>query len=720
MTLECARCHDHKFDPIRQKDYYNLFAFFNNIDEWGMYNDSHHVPTPSLLLPDSGQQQAIDAARGELDTAVKALREYESAFAGKGPVIAEGDAVLQIRPSAAFDFDCIDEKQRIPNQIRADQPGEPLGGNELASGKRGMGIRFSGDDAASFPSIETGLNPWERFAVSMWVWIPQGRSEAVLLHHTSGTDVGFFGTALELVDGRLRFSMTRFWPGNALAIESNSPPATDRWTHLVIANEADGTAAGLQLYVDGVRDNHILRDNLGKRPDAGGSGFSLGARFRSPGFENGMIDDLQVFDRPLSSAEVRMLYRQVGSLPVAELSPAELSDYARHNDDAFNALAANCAAACKKHLDSQTDILEIPVMREWDEVRPAWTLARGNYDAPRSNDNLARRETPSALPPLPAKVPRDRLGLAQWLTAPDHPLTARVAVNRLWANFFGNGLVASMNDFGVQGARPTHPELLDWLARDFVASGWDVKRFCRQVVLSRSYRQDSAATAAAWQDDPHNELLARGPSRRLTAEMIRDTALLVSGLLNGETGGPPVSPYQPQNLWREDNTMTPEYHQSAGTALYRRSLYTVWKRTAPIPNMLLFDAAGREVCTMRRTPTNTPLQALVLLNDPQFVEAARVMAEICDNGGAEDEVRASISGMFLGCTSRLPDARERDLLGALYVEQLAWFAENPDEAGKWLAIGEHPLNDSIPKPQLAALAVVAQAILACDATIWRR
>jgi hypothetical protein len=338
------------------------------------------------------------------------------------------------------------------------------------------------------------------------------------------------------------------------------------------------------------------------------------------------------------------------------------------------------------------------------------------------------RQTPAALPPPgnTGALP-NRLTLAQWLVEPDHPLTARVAVNRLWHNFMDMPLVSTMNDFGVQGAPPSHPELLDWLARDFVDSGWDVKRFCRNVVLSATYRQDSVAPTEERDEDPGNAGLARGPSRRLTAGMLRDQALFAAGLLVEEQGGPPVSPYQPENLWREFNVMTPEYQPSVGKDLWRRSLYTVWKRTAPIPNMLAFDAAGREVCSMQRTPTSTPVQALVLLNDPQFVEAARVLAEREWKAAAGDSV-AAIRAMFVRLASRPPDPREQQLLDALYAGEKKRFAENPDQARLLLAIGEHTSEvaaAATPEPasglaDVAALAIVAQAILNSDSAVWRR
>jgi hypothetical protein len=329
------------------------------------------------------------------------------------------------------------------------------------------------------------------------------------------------------------------------------------------------------------------------------------------------------------------------------------------------------------------------------------------------------REVPGAILPFPASLPRNRLGLAQWLVRPDHPLTARVAVNRFWAGCFGRGLVETVENFGIQGRPPSHPELLDWLALTFRQGNWDTKALLRLIVLSSTYRQASAATPALRARDPENLLLGRGPSRRLSAEGVRDLALAASGLLDGRVGGPPVSPYQPGDLWRESNSMSPAYQQSVGPDLYRRSLYTVWKRTAPMPNMLAFDAVSREVCVARRQTTSTPLQALVLLNDPQFVEAARVLGErVLKEAPADSASRARRAFRLLA--SREPTPAEAALLVALYEGQRAAFALAPEQAAKLLAIGARKPDPALPAPELAAATALAQAVLNLDATIWKR
>lgn len=357
-------------------------------------------------------------------------------------------------------------------------------------------------------------------------------------------------------------------------------------------------------------------------------------------------------------------------------------------------------AARKAVVDIENTIFEIPVMAEMPTPRETHILARGEYDAPTDATTRVTRYTPTALPPLQARgdIP-DRLDLARWLTAPDHPLTARVFVNRLWANFFGNGLVDTPENFGLQGSLPTHPELMDHLARDFVESGWDVKALCRRMVLSRTYRQDSVRRPDLAERDPENRLLARGPAHRLAAEQIRDLALASSGLMDPIADGPPVSPYQPgEDLWRESNTMSPAYRQSTGTALHRRSIYSVWKRTAPLPNMLAFDAHTRETCMVSRSRTNTPLQALVLLNDVQFVEAARALAQAVH----AESVAAEIEAAFLRVAVRPPFPEETEILEALHASEMQRFEADPKAAAKLIAHGESKPDPAIPTARLAA------------------
>ena len=372
-------------------------------------------------------------------------------------------------------------------------------------------------------------------------------------------------------------------------------------------------------------------------------------------------------------------------------------------------------------IQAENPVHEIMVMRDTPEPAPAYVLERGAYDAPRTEDRRVTRATPAFLPPLPEGEPLNRLGLARWLLRPDHPLTARVTVNRFWQQFFGAGLVNTPENFGMQGGMPSHPELLDHLARSFIDGGWNIKALCRRIVLSATYRQDSRATAALRERDPSNRLLARGPSGRLAAESIRDLALQAAGVLDATAGGPPVSPYQPGgDLWRESNSMSPGYRQSTGTALYRRSLYSVRKRTAPLPNMLLFDAPSRESCVVRRAPTSSPLQGLVLMNDVQFVEAARLIATRAVREAAEATPAARITLGFRHLAGRAPTDAERSILETVYAEQKQLFDSGASNAAALLKNGTTPAPADIPPADLAALTLVMQTLLNLDDTIWKR
>jgi hypothetical protein len=725
LTFECARCHDHKFDPITQRDYYGLGAFFNSIDEYGTYNGSAHVPTPSLLLPTPSQDKAMQETEAALKLAAENLAV--AIKTGSGAPFKDWLKLTKVTPEipgliGSFNFDDPEGTNRFANAVNPTNPSGGLGANVRTNGHEGMAIRFTGDDELSIPNLLGSLEPWKSYTVLFWLKVPAGLTNAVIFHRCAGTDTGFHGTELSIEEGRLFFVIKRFWPGNALAIRSNASLPTDEWVQVGVSYDGSARASGMRLFVNGeVVDREIVRDHLYKSPENGGGGLSFGALFRSAGLKDGMLDELRIYDRALAPIEVRQTYDgHALADAIAAGNEDQLRDWYLA---AFSKSAASGKAALSKAVEqyyaARNPVTETSVMEEMNWPRPAYVLARGRYDAPKTEDKRAPRSTPAILPQFPANAPTNRLGLAEWLVAPGNPLTARVAVNRFWQIFFGRGIVATPENFGTQGSDPTHPELLDWLARDFVSSGWDVKRLVKKIVLSATYRQDSKMRSDLKVRDPENLLLARGPSRRLTAEMIRDTALAASGLLDERMGGPPVSPYQPGDLWRESNTMSPAYHQSTGTDLYRRSLYTVWKRTAPMANMSAFDAPSREVCVIRRAATATPQQSFVLLNDPQFVEAARVLAEeTLDKPGANPAARISFA--FRRLAGREPDARERALLEALFKEQQEIFSKEPARAEKLINTGQHPHNAAADPVTLAAATVMVQTIMNLDATVWNR
>jgi hypothetical protein len=726
LTLECARCHDHKYDPILTRDYYSLTAFFNSIDENGMYDATAKTPTPSLLLPTDEQNERLEAARHavkDAEAAVSAAQQRgEKRFEDWLAAGAELDQNIDLVGHYRFDGDLA--------KIASKSGGKSVGNAaELSTidGRNGRAIRFDGDHGASFPGL-IAMDRWQPFTIQLWLRDnARNQLPVVVAQRCFGTDVGPNGFDLMLEDGVLTARLYRVWPGNGIGVQATEPILQSQWQDIFVTYDGSSRAAGLKLYRNGqLLPTKIVRDKIYKSvaPATYGDGaFTLGQRFRDRGFKDGDIDELRVYSRALEPLEIGELHQGAShAVSVAAIKPDELRKlYFSTMDSETRQASAKLQEARQKFVAIEDELQEVSVMGDLPEPRPTYILPRGRYDAPKTDANRVTRDVfKQMLGPFPAGAPRNRLGLVQWLTAPDHPLAARVEVNRLWVNFFGRGLVATPENFGRQGAAPTHPELLDWLARDLVEHGWDLKRLCREIVLSATYQQDSRTTAELRKNDPENRLLARGPSRRLSAEQIRDVALAASSLLVKEVGGPPVYPYQPGgDLWRESNSMSPAYQQSHGKDLLRRSLYSMWKRTAPLPNMTVFDAPTREVCTISRGRTATPLQALVLLNDVQFVEPARALAVTVakEHASLADRITAA----FTRLAGRGPDPSELILLADIYQEQLERYKDQAKEdASKLVKLGETATETTLSPPELAALTVTCQAILNSDATAYER
>jgi hypothetical protein len=757
LTLECARCHDHKYDPISQKEFYSLFSFFNNIDESGLYSHfTNAVPTPTLRLTDAQADQAIRDSQATIAEAESRLEQVvaarQAAFEawlvapdrphrlaaaveietskGQGKSEDQNPDQAAARPARVgpigdFPLDAIEAAgAKVQNRADASHPGQAADAPEVVDGKVGHALRLSGENNVSVP-----LGNFERddpFAIGLWIQTPDVKDRAIVLHRSRAwTDAGSRGYELRIENGRLVAGLIHFWPGNALAIRTKEAIPVGRWVHVALSYDGSSRAEGLSLHVDGrPADCEVLRDHLTRTiRGGGGDDLTIGQRFRDRGFKDGLVDELTVYDRAISSAEVSQLVDGSSLDRLLAADPKTLGEADRESLRAFYLAAVDpethqarealrAARANRSRLVDPTE--EIMVMSELPEPRPAFVLRRGAYDAP---GEPVSASTPASLPAFQADWPRNRLGLARWLTDPGHPLTARVAVNRWWLSLFGRGLVATPGDFGSQGQLPSHPELLDWLARELVDSGWNVKRMLRLIVCSATYRQDSDASADLQAADPDNVWLARGPRFRLPAEMIRDSALAEGGLLVGPLGGPPVKPYQPAGLWEEKSGLT--YTRDVGPGSHRRSLYTFWKRTSPPPAMTTFDAAGREVCSVSRQTTATPLQALVLLNDPQFVEAARGLAQQAARlAGADPDAR--LARIFRTLTSRQPTAAELRILAELYHEQLDEFRSGRSDAAKLLAEGDLAPDPSLDPAECAALTVVAQALLSYDEAVVKR
>ena len=764
LTLECCRCHDHKFDPLPQKDFYALAAFFQNVDEAGLYSFfTPSAPTPAMWVPNAAHQAKFTTATATVksaESALAALRETRrDAFAtwltqpsattptaipgelahfnfnvrettplppkatpatkkSKSAAPATPPATTPVTPPA----ETVPSEEKPTNLARFANTHDPDNyastprENESVPSRPGAGsaIRLSGDHA-----IQTKLGNFHRhdpFTISLWIQTPDTKERAVVLHRSRAwTDAGSRGYELLIEDGRAKWSLIHFWPGDAISIRATDPLPLNAWVHVTVTNDGSSRASGLHLFINGQpARTEIIRDHLTKNiTGGGGDTIALGERFRDRGFKDGLVDDLRVFSRELTSSEVHTVFTsdsQISALSSQLPFPSpDFDTYLVHHDEPYRAALAALTAARAAQTKIADEAKEIMVMRELPTPKTAYILKRGEYD---HRGAAVGPDTPGALPPFPADQPRNRLGLARWLTDPRHPLLARVTVNRFWQSLFGRGLVKTSDDFGSQGDRAEYPELLDWLAGEFIRSGWDVKALHKTIVLSQTYRQRSFATPEIMADDPDNAWLARGPRHRLPAEMIRDQALAASGLLVEKVGGPPVYTYD-----------IPESFKPApagkGEALYRRSVYTFWRRTGPAPMLEAFDVPKRVVCVARRDTTNTSLQALVLLNGPQFVEASRVLAENLHRAhpGQRD---ALVTAAFHQLLSRPPDATEQTILGHLYDEQLAHFRAHPESAAASLAVGATPCDATLPAPEIAATATLVNTLMNHDTFVVKR
>ncbi|MDO8545591.1 MAG: DUF1553 domain-containing protein [Opitutaceae bacterium] len=734
LTLDCARCHDHKFDPITQRDYYSLAAFFQNIDEAGAISFkgfSDLMPPPVLKLPDP-------AAESQLTQLLRQIaRQEEKLRAGRESAALDFDAWLVARSGdgpavegavVTLDFDELCESG-TPNSSGNYRFAKVVDHATLGDGVRGGAALLNGDNGFSLADVPV-LTRGDAFSFSLWIRPAAVADREVVFHRSLAyTDAGSRGYELVLEHGRAAFGLHRHWPGSSLKVVTLDEIPAGEWTHLTLTYDGSSQAAGARIYVNGQSAAvEVVRDKLGgditydreKQPP-----LLIGHRFRDSGFKGGRVDEFRLYARELSPLEATHLagrtdFKEAWQTPATQLTPAQrvaLKDhYVRTVAPAVRVELDTLARLRREYVAAFDAVPEVMVMEEELRPRPAHVLTRGMYDQP---GDEVQAGTPGLLPPMSPPSPRNRLGLAQWAVAPANPLTARVAVNRLWQQMFERGLVESADNFGVTGSTPTHPELLDWLATELVAGGWNVKALLRQIALSATYRQSSRATPELRARDPQNRLLARAPARRLTAEMLRDQALAVSGLLVERLGGPSVKPYQPPGLWEEIAMGKPKYEQGRGDELHRRSLYTFWKRTVPHPAMITFDAADRANCTVKRQATSTPLQALALLNDTQMVEAARLFgARMLEQGGATAASQARWG--FRAATNRTPRDTEVSVLVAALEEQERLFADSPEAAEKLFSVGEAKPACVQPPARLAAATMVASMILNHDEAVMRR
>jgi hypothetical protein len=781
LTMGCARCHSHKYDPLTQKEYYQLSAFFNSIDEDGHSFDQGNAP-PLMHAPTREQQarltqfdKEITAAESNLPSLLKsnfaAQRRWEKSLTNnqqwfpdeKLIVYAPFDesALPVFNQSDRDHHDKYDRKKEDP-EIKF-ETGWREGAPRYVTSPLGRGaafdhkLYFDGGIHADFRYKTTSKDYRERFTIAAWFKADHANAGTIVSKVSDApADVEngvprADGYGLYFVNGKLNFNLVFRWGEDALRVETANPLPLNQWQHVTVSFDGlEQWERRLRIYVNGEEQQlNFLQRNFFLLFGGSKNTLKLGAG-GGPQFRfQGALDDVRLYGRALGADEAALLANadtlaNLAAIPSTQRSTTQALKLQR----AFIAQAAPLElrqafqrlAALKQERQAFLDNLPTTmVMAELPTPRPTYRLNRGTYDAPAE---LVERNTPAVLPPMAADLPRNRMGFARWLVSREHPLTARVTVNRFWQMFFGTGLVKTVEDFGAQGEPPSHPALLDWLATEFMSAecgtrsaecpspNWNVKRLLKTIVTSATYRQSSAviqnsgtphsAFRTPHSDDPDNRLLARGPRLRLSAEMIRDQALLASGLLVEQWGGPSVKPYQPSGLYH-DMTFSglSGYQLEKGAGLWRRSLYTYWKRTVLAPAMSVFDASTREFCTVKETRTNTPLQSLNLMNDTTYIEAARLLGErMLTEGGNNGAAR--LAWGFRTVTSRVAATQEIQVLLRNLNKQYAYFAAHPQEAAKLLAVGEKRNRATLAAHELAAYATVASLLFNLDEAITKQ
>ena len=730
LTMECAQCHDHKYDPISQKEYYQMTAFFNNVKEIGMTGDDGNFG-PSLLMTTTEEDKKIANLEKKIIEKEKKLKLTTQELSKLKEFIETSTAKAPDDHDFYAPFEQVSaQKENKRTKLTFDGNAKlyAYGEPEITEGKFGNAIKFDND--FDFIDLDMGKNfeMTEPFSVSLWMNTHADDPKKSQTFIGSAGDKNGFWRGWDFYldyENRLTVRLINSLPTSLVHVVSKEKITINQWTHVAFSYDGSGKAKGLKLFINGKEaEIKIEADNLYKsilpihliypvhmRP------VRIGRSYRGAtgeyGIYLGKMDEFKIFKRRLSAGEVAHL--------------AHLDDIPKEQEILTKVYQSNQYQKTFKELTDLRQqklalidtIMEVMVMQEMPKPRQTFVLSRGQYDSPMEKVKPA---TPEKVLTFSKKLPKNRLGLAQWLFQEENPLTARVTVNRYWQMLFGQGLVKTPHDFGSQGNLPTHPKLLDWLAVEFRESGWDIQKLLKTIVMSSTYRQSSIVNQEKRAQDPNNILLTRGASFRLSAEIIRDNALAASGLLVKKVGGESVKPYQPSGLWKEKTNFSAvllEYRANHGDSLYRRSMYTFIRRTSPHPAMNAFDAPNRDVCIVKRENTNTPLQALVLLNDPQFVEAARVLAERMQKEGGQ-KLDDQITYAFRLVTGRKPKTKEVAILNKIFQKEKQNFEENPEKARELLSIGEYPKDDTLDQSTTAALAVVANTLISHDEAYMRR
>ena len=714
LTLNGCRCHDHKYDPIKQKEFYELFAFFNNVDESGTLegikaNRGGSNPEPTVLVPNLEQEARLVLLQSVAEGAAKRVADLEEQLPARLAEWEPGFITRMKEVSALKAWELL-----LPDEVKS------KGGASFT--KRDDGAYLAGGTNPEKDSyfIRTPLSPGSLSGLLLEVFPDPSLPTQSLGRNDNGNFVLSKVEAEVQVPGEDKVVKIRFarvhadfsqegYPVEALldpkkgtgwAIAGNMEANRVSRKAMFLIDPPLAVAAGATLTVR-LKHEALSRHNIGC--------FRLSRTGLPPALVK--LDGAGVSDSLKRTLEIAADQRDVKQRD-------ELAKFFRNTFDGPLKEADPLHSEAKKAADAfESSIPTTMVMRELDKPREAYVLERGEYD---KRGERVFAGLPSVFPPIPAGAPTNRLGLAKWIMAPSNPLTARVWVNRQWERFFGTGLVKTVENFGSQSDPPSHPDLIDWLATEFVRLGWDMKAMQKLIVMSATYRQSSIVTPDLQSRDPENRLLARGPRFRLPGELIRDQALAVSGMLAEKLGGPSVRPYMPEGVWDETSVYGDlrGYKRDSGDGLYRRTLYTVWKRTAAPPTMTMFDAPTREICTVKRSRTDTPLQALALMNEVTFVEAARALAQrMMHEGGKTSQERVAYG--FRLVTARSPDSSELKVLLKGLHSRLSRFRSEPAEATKFLEMGDSKRDLSLDPAELAAYGVTANVLLNLDETTTR-
>jgi len=712
LTLNCCRCHDHKYDPFTQKDFYSLFAFFNNVPESGTIqgasNRSGGNSEPVIEVPDQDDEKELAVIKKKIDQAKAKVTEIELQLPN---LVASWEADMESPEAAKREMWDPLAVVTVTSEGKA-SPKKLPDGSWIIGGRNpdfdtytataplregvftGLLLETFTDPSLPAQSLGRAFNGnYVLTGIEAEISAPSLRKPEKITFARAEADYSQKGYDVKLLLDKD--------PKNGWAIDGNDPKKKTDRKAMFIAEKAVKVPAGATLTVKLTHQSKFTGHNIGR--------FRLSSTDDEPA-----LVSLEGHGGPPAAVLAIM------KTPTENRTPKqreELEKFFRSSVDGPLRDADYALAAAKAELDKFNRLIPTVMVMKEGPVRDAFVLKRGEYDKPAEKVTMI---TPAVLPPMPKGAPQNRLGLAKWLVDPANPLVARVWVNRAWERFFGFGLSKSTENLGTQSEYPVHPELLDWLATEFVRTDWDMKAMQKLMVMSAAYRQSSKVTPALLEKDPDNRLLARGPRFRLTGEMIRDQALAISGLLVPTIGGPSVKPYMPDRVW-DDTSKYGDlrgYKADTGEGLYRRSFYTIWKRTAAPPTMLLFDAPTREVCTVKRSRTNTPLQALSLLNEVTFVEAARAFAEqMITHGGNTPEQRIAYG--YKRATATAIDPAAQKTLVAGVAKRIAQFKAKPDEATALLAQGSSKADPRLNPAELAAYTTTASVLLNLDRVVTR-